>query len=302
MTCHKPTIICAPPGLLEAAARAERLAAKQPKNDRERELDEIIDAVDAGYMTLTEGRERLDASENERIESARAIFAGLVGAIVVLIILFACAMFGWQKTLDGAEPPRIPKAAIKWLLYKPAGSVDGQGILRDVTSRCDARTRQEMYSSDSETFAHECTHGLNSIIRNSFWGPGGSSKDKDGNYVNAFYVGDGKCVVLREPRLRISQVRQYVRTSHPTPSLTLSSWETRPLYLCDELSAYINGFQHTKETGRQSHGSGDRAEAMCDWCDGLIVAIERHDPKYAHLAELREYVAFQRKRLAELRK
>lgn len=209
----------------------------------------------------------------------------LVGAIFLALVLIV-------RALPAAEP-RIPSGAVKWLIYKPAGAVDGQGILRDVTSRCTPSVRQTMYDADQETYTHEATHGLNSIIRNKM---GGTSS------VNAFYVGNGLCVVLPEPKLRLSWVRQYVRTKHPTPTLAWSSWENEPLYLVDELSAYLNGLQWAKETGRPSHGSNTFAPAMCDWNDALVAAIKAHDPNYAELQALIEFIAYQKQRCKELLK
>lgn len=76
---------------------------KLPKNAREAELDAVIDAVDAGYMTLTEGRERLDWRENQR---RRDIVGGLLFIIALLAILFAGSLM-FVSSARGAEPFQV---------------------------------------------------------------------------------------------------------------------------------------------------------------------------------------------------
>lgn len=112
-------------------------------------------------------------------------------------------------------------------------------ILCDIESRM---PRGHQYSDkDLITWAHETTHGLNSKIRNEHY--------EHGRTINAFYVLNGKALVMDEPtHIRISQVAQQVPASLRGQIFDLymikqpqNGWDDRPLYTWDELTAYTNG-------------------------------------------------------------
>lgn len=182
----------------------------------------------------------------------------------------------------------------EWFVYTPPGSVNGQGILRDVLSRCDARGARTAYDASQTTYCHEATHMLNSRIRQVAGGTGN---------VNVSYVGGGKYCVLPEPRVTISQVfanvRKYREKFHANVFSTAREWEGEPLYILDELSAYINGSQAARELRCDDHGSLDRCVWCAEFADRLVETVQQRDPNYSHLAELRDLVAYQKNRIAE---
>jgi len=98
---------------------------------------------------------------------------------------------------------------------------------------------------DRITWAHETTHGLNSNIRNYYRKPG-------------FYVLDGKCVILNEPRCRLSDVAVLVPPklrNHIYNTYLIQAqrdWEPNPSYILDEWVAYCNGAQARYELNLKS--------------------------------------------------
>lgn len=184
----------------------------------------------------------------------------------------------------------------QWFRYRPAGCEDGRGILREVISRCDEQGKRTAYDPSQVTWCHEGTHMLNSRIRNSMGGTG---------RVNAFYVGHGRCICLREPRVTLRQVAQYV-TKHRNSTYQLyfgqqlQWWNNEPLYVLDEWTAYVNGSQAAKELSADPHGTYERAQWFCHYADALVAAVEAHDPTYPQLKELKHFVAWQKKRVDQL--
>lgn len=111
-------------------------------------------------------------------------------------------------------------------------------VLGDIESRM---SKGHQYSSsDRITWAHETTHGINSKVRNAIYKPDESK--------NAFYVLEGKALVLREPtHITITQVAskipQQLRGGVYQQYMVnqAKGWNDRPLYIMDELSAFTNG-------------------------------------------------------------
>ncbi len=96
------------------------------------------------------------------------------------------------------------------------------------------------FPDDLITWAHETTHGLNSRVRNANYKPGTTP--------NAFYVLEGKALLLQEPKgLLLSDVARRIPTALRGKIYKLymidqqSGWNDRPLYMWDEWVSYANG-------------------------------------------------------------
>lgn len=140
---------------------------------------------------------------------------------------------------------------------------------------------------NAENDAHGKTHDINSYLRNYF------SRNRigitaDGEVIfekfNGFYLLDGNYCILKEPNISIEQVREFV----PNTPATASSYGTylvnaaagfsdRPLYILDELTAYINGATYVGRFG------GDRFAGVLDFITysaSLGIAVKTKDPEY----------------------
>lgn len=135
-----------------------------------------------------------------------------------------------------------------------AAPADGS-VYSDTIRHC---VRWKAMSDRSKTTtAHECTHGINSEVRNK----AGASYDIEmkmgspspiymtnngGGQVNAFYVLGGRAIILPEPPVRKRDVANAVPKSlrgdrFGTYITGQGAWDNQPLYIFDEWSAYING-------------------------------------------------------------
>lgn len=108
--------------------------------------------------------------------------------------------------------------------------------------------------NDKVVWAHETTHGINSVLRNKHEKINTIFKTATeyrpvygGGHINAFYVLKNRYVVLKEPNIKISDVAENIPQSLRGTSYNLylieqqKNWNNYPLYIFDEWSAYTNG-------------------------------------------------------------
>lgn len=216
-------------------------------------------------------------------KAAQIIF----GLIIFIIVLIALSMVAFGQDDLGLR--------VKWHTYNPRGSTTGR-ILDEVRTRLDNRENGIYQSSDLINYAHEGTHGLNSKMRNSFGGAG----------WNSFYVGGGFCVVLREPKITITQVAQRVPQNQRTGQYQLylvsqaGSWNDHPLYILDEWSAYCNGTQCANEL-KIPYGGTDRFMLeFVGFSEVLLQVVKERDPNYPDLENLTNFIAWQKERSRRL--
>ena len=142
------------------------------------------------------------------------------------------------------------------------------------------------------TDGHETTHGINSYLRNL----------QRGN-VNAFYLLDGKYVVLEEPAIRKNIVGKYIPESlrgsrYGTYISGGRSWDDKPLYIMDEHVAYINGAKvgvELAEKGKWNYGGQDVVAGPLEfnaYSLGLGMAIKDNDPVYWNSEKGNQFRAF----------
>ncbi|TNE51612.1 MAG: hypothetical protein EP343_05830 [Deltaproteobacteria bacterium] len=92
--------------------------------------------------------------------------------------------------------------------------------------------------SDLVTKGHETCHGIHSHLRNNY--------NNTGKKANAFYLLQGRYIVIEEPPMRKSVVGAFVPSNLRGSRYNLyiagsQSWDDRPLYIYDEWVAYVNG-------------------------------------------------------------
>ena len=184
-----------------------------------------------------------------------------------------------------------------WYNFAPDGAVNGQGLLEDVVSRSGKPAYfKQKYANDIPTMCHEATHLANGAICNSLG-------------RQAFYVGGGRCCILPEPRIQLPTVAQYVPQQYRDElyrfylvqqPATQPILRDMPLYVFDEWSAAINGWQAAREGNVSDTGDAQMARQFCYFADALVEATKRHDPQYANLRDMEVFVSFQKQRVAKL--
>jgi hypothetical protein len=164
--------------------------------------------------------------------------------------------------VDPKPEPVIVDIAPKWLEYPSVRNVTNydSSLLNDLESHLPKGHPYD--ESDRVTCAHECSHGINSYVRQKY-----SSQGK----INAFYCFEDKAIVFSEPNTTLSEIAKVVPQSlrglmyknyvinmqskklglSPDPKngvcKTLCSkilrggWNNEPLYLMDEWVSYTNG-------------------------------------------------------------
>ena len=181
----------------------------------------------------------------------------------------------------------MPLASLGWLAYRPIRQVSGlPAILADVESHLPAGHPYD--DPDRITTVHECTHGINSLLRNRYGCP-------------AFYVLNDRAILLHEPKTTLSAAANLVPLSLRGEVYDLylvnaqSDWNDQPSYVFDEWTAYTNG-----ANARQQLGIQDRQETVryalefCVYATCVARAANSSDP------QTRAFIMWQIERVMKL--
>lgn len=155
--------------------------------------------------------------------------------------------------------------------------VNESSVYADIMNRAD---RPELGNSRS-TNGHETVHQLNSQLRNA----------RGGGSVNAFYLLEGKAVILVEPKVTLAQVCEFIPKSLQESRYRLycveqrQYWDKQPLYLCDEWTAYCAGCAVALDDYKSGRGKENTDEAVGPlelgiYAVAMAMAVEQHDPEY----------------------
>jgi len=119
-------------------------------------------------------------------------------------------------------------------------------------------TNHPYRDNDRITWVHEGTHGINSILRNTFGRPG-------------FYVLENKAILLNtEPQTTIGEVARMVPVSLRGDVYRLYMvdmrryWEHQPSYIFDEFVAYTNGADARNQL--RIHDRAETVKYMLEFC------------------------------------
>ena len=195
-------------------------------------------------------------------------------------------------------------ASAQWIEAPKPLRQFGPGTLGDIGSR---GQNPSLYAeSDPVTSAHELTHGLNSDMRQSY--PG----------CNCFYVLHGYAAVLAEPGVSLNDValaiphehrgrgyKDYLIDSQKDRGWVVFMGErmrcvghTEPLYVFDELSAYLNGARVAVELNLSSRFRESFSSALeFAWYAHYLLGIL---PKDYDAKPFRAVLAYQIKRCKAL--
>lgn len=197
----------------------------------------------------------------------------------LVFLFFACqCLAGWEE----CKPLRAKNPQLS-------------GAVQDV--ECHLNAGHPYASSDLGHFSHEGTHGINSLIRNQH--PG----------CNGFYTLSDRCMVLVEPKITLGMVSDAVPADQRGGIYSLymqqmrGHWDDHPLYVLDELTAYLNGCHGYL----QQHGRGLDFEysKKCAWemlgyARVLVEVVKKRDPTYSDMVDLVSYLDYCKLRLETL--
>lgn len=172
---------------------------------------------------------------------------------------------------DPEHPPQEWPAEPSWIQVAEVNNdAAGDSVWADTIRHC--KTWRQMQDRSRTTTAHECTHGINSQLRNAAgtryeigWkmqaSPSGGEPyrlpvpipadifglyGESGERKNGFYVLGGRGITLREPGIRKSDVAPAVPRELRGDRFGLyvvqsRDWDDSPLYIFDEKVSYLNG-------------------------------------------------------------
>jgi hypothetical protein len=200
------------------------------------------------------------------------------------LIFTACAIGAlWAKGAFG-----------KWHEFNPPGSVNGQGIHKEMMSRCPEYMLRQIRNTDRPTQCHEATHAVNGEISRIY-----------GHNYCAFYVGNGRCYIIADPpNVTVGMVARNVPQEHRTGRFNTYLSGDRVgrncLTLIDEYVCYANDAQCTQELGLPTDGGLKFAQEFTVFADVLVRTVKERQPDYAGMATLTQFVEWQRQRVAEM--
>jgi hypothetical protein len=123
----------------------------------------------------------------------------------------------------------------EWIKVEPIKEPPVKGALGDIESYLPNGNPYK--EADKVGWAHEGTHGVNSKLRQRYAEPG----------YNVLYQLDGWAIRLKEPNLTLMQVAQSIPSKYRGDMYALymerqqEYFNKEPLYMLDELTAYLNG-------------------------------------------------------------
>jgi hypothetical protein len=166
--------------------------------------------------------------------------------LCILLYLFMVATVAdW---VAASAEGQIQSRGLRWIAVSPVRQVNGEGLLAEIRSR--VASDEGMERDTGSTQGHELSHFLAARIRNE------NGFNPPAKAFRAFYMYGGHAAIIEGPPVTIQDVmratppeyRGYAFKSY-TDAETLAAWNDRPLYLVEEMTAYINGCVAGMETG-----------------------------------------------------
>lgn len=253
-----------------------------------------------------------------------------LNAVRVAVALWAVITFGWREE---PKTPRQPKSFQPYPLKAeptqvrqpdppPPLNPDTVSVLvkpdlpfvtgicpplrKPTPQKCDiltdmyCRLEDPHYWADKNepddliTWAHEMNHGVSNRLHAS-------------TIKHGIYLGDGKGIVLKHPKVTIEQVANSVPKNQRGPIFNLylveqrKGWNNSPIYLLDEHNAYITGALARKQLGwERRKETEDFAKEMERYCRALLSVVKKRDPEYPDLKHLSNFIEWQSDRFDKI--
>lgn len=144
---------------------------------------------------------------------------------------------------------------------------------------------------DPGNWAHELTHYVNSMFRRA-------ATKQYSRKSNGCYISGGYALTLPEPSLTLADIARLVPQELRTTTYQIylkdqqKWWNREPLYVLDEATAAYNGLLYQVQARKTDNG---REKLLRNWIGltkVLVVAVEKKDPGYSHLPQLKAFVAW----------
>jgi hypothetical protein len=146
--------------------------------------------------------------------------------------------------------------------------------------------------NDLVSWVHELNHGA-------------SSQSCPPAERHGIYLLNGRAWIARNPKVTISQVAAAIPSRDRGPIWqtymvdSRRDWNSQPLYLLDEWTAYIHGAIAASQLGHTADTNATRAYAyeMERYCRAMVLVIEKRDPDYPDMKPLVSFVEWSSGRL-----
>lgn len=212
-------------------------------------------------------------------------------SLLGLVIVFTCSAISMASPGDHLD-------TIKLSAFNSKQNAKWSQELKDIMQH-EAPGDHNNYS-DLITLAHETSHGIHAYIRNHL--------NNTGTRVNGFYILNNEAVIVKEPKIRKSDVARYVPQSlrgmrYSTYVTGQSAWDDTPLYIWDEWNAYVNGAVagvSLVNSGLWNYGWRDGVAGSIEFNVYALatgMAVKNRDPDYFNnYHQFKEFLAFNLKR------
>jgi len=148
---------------------------------------------------------------------------------------------------------------------------------------------------DLVTWVHELTHGASNRLHAS-------------TIKHGIYLGDGKGIILKHPKVTIQQVAYHVPKDQRGPIFQLymvdqpkGGWNKSPIYICDEWNSYVHGTIARRQLGwEKRQETEDFAREMERYCRTMLKVVKKHDPDYPDLQHLSNFIDWQSERFDQV--
>lgn len=197
-----------------------------------------------------------------------------------------------EKPIEKIKDPKFSNLAVVRV------RINEKSFYADVINHA----QQPVLDESRSTNAHESTHRINAEVRNNY------------NKHNAFYVGNDKVVILKEPAITKNQSIEFIPNNLRFMRFSLyilgqQEWNLQPLYILDEWTAYINGATVSVEDFETGRYRGQWQDAVAGSLEftiysiAIAMAVEKYDPVYWNSEngeELRRFIIWNGKRAQDV--
>lgn len=206
--------------------------------------------------------------------------------IIFFLILLISSKSAYSQPIKGLEFVDIP-------LYRQLLPLDM--IYNQVISNSRSVPFGDVHGRSSNV--HETAHGINNELRNEY-------KKIYKKNVNAFYAGNGKGIVVENPKIIMMDIipnipeslRGYRYNIYFTKQIR--HWNDVPTYVVDEWSAYIAGaecsvddFNRNIPQSKSDYVSGALEFSIYSVC--LAITVKENDPSYwANNTQFKEMIRY----------